>query len=168
MSAPDEPPRTLPLSATYGHTNLVARDWRRLASFYERVFGCVPVPPERDYRGAELDRGTDLRNAHLTGAHLRLPGRGEDGPTLEIYSYDALAAAADRSRPNRLGWGHIAFVVEDVGIAREVVLDAGGAAVGEVVTLQTADGRRVTWCYVTDPEDNVVELQAWTEADGDG
>jgi len=29
----------------YTHTNLVARDWRRLADFYIKVFGCTPVPP---------------------------------------------------------------------------------------------------------------------------
>src|SRR5678815_5648625 len=28
----------------YVHTNLIARDWRALARFYEDVFGCVPVP----------------------------------------------------------------------------------------------------------------------------
>jgi hypothetical protein len=33
--------------------------------------------------------------------------------------------------------------------------------VGEVVTLETAAGTRVTWCYVTDPEGNVLELQSW-------
>ena len=38
-------------------------------------------------------------------------------------------------------------------------------AIGEVVTLQTATGARVTWCYVTDPEDNMIELQAWAPAD---
>jgi hypothetical protein len=32
-----------------------------------------------------------------------------------------------------------------------------------VVTVQTDDGRSVTWCYVTDPEGNIVELQAWSE-----
>ena len=157
-----------PLSATYGHTNIVARDWRSLAAFYEGVFGCVAVPPERDYRSPDLDRGTGLRDAHLTGTHLRLPGRGPDGPTLEIYSYDDLVDAADRSRPNRLGWGHIAFAVDDVESALEVVLAAGGSAIGEVVTLRTADGRRVTWCYVADPEGNAVELQSWSEEDDDG
>jgi predicted enzyme related to lactoylglutathione lyase len=44
------------LEARYGHTNLIARDWRRLAEFYESVFGCAPVPPERRYSGPELDR----------------------------------------------------------------------------------------------------------------
>jgi catechol-2,3-dioxygenase len=30
------------------------------------------------------------------------------------------------------------------------------------VTLQTADGRLVTWCYLTDPEGNIIELQSWS------
>lgn len=45
--------------------------------------------------------------------------------------------------------------------AREATLAAGGRAVGEMVTLQTASGAHVTWCYVTDPEGNIIELQAW-------
>ena len=50
----------------------------------------------------------------------------------------------------------------DVETARNRVLNEGGSPVGDVVTLTTADGRRVTWCYVTDPEGNVVELQSWS------
>ena len=148
------------LGARYGHTNVVARDWRRLAAFYETVFGCVPVPPERDYRSPDLDRATGLNDAHLTGAHLRLPGHGDNGPTLEMYSYDEIAEGGIAAA-NRTGWGHIAFAVDDVETARAAVLAAGGGSFGETVTLQTADGRRVTWCYVTDPEGNVVELQSW-------
>jgi predicted enzyme related to lactoylglutathione lyase len=53
--------------------------------------------------------------------------------------------------------------VPDVAAARAAVLAEGGRSVGEVVTLQTADGRRVTWCYVTDPEGNIIELQAWAD-----
>ena len=37
--------------ARYGHTNLIAKDWRALARFYEEQFGCIPVPPERDFGG---------------------------------------------------------------------------------------------------------------------
>lgn len=152
----------MPISARYGHTNLIARDWRKLANFYETVFGCEPVPPERDYSGPDLERGTGVPDAALRGVHLRLPGFGANGPTLEIYQYaheeDQLPPAA-----NRPGFAHIAFAVPEVEDARHEVLDAGGTAVGEVVTLTTSDGRRVTWCYVTDPEGNIVELQAWSE-----
>jgi glyoxylase I family protein len=121
--------------ARYDHTNLIARDWRRLAAFYQELFGCTLVPPERDYAGPVLEAGTGVRGATLKGVHLRLPGHGSDGPTLEIYSYDVPAAHAE-------------------------VLAAGGRAVGEIVTTTPGPGIQITWCYLTDPEGNVIELQS--------
>lgn len=158
------------LGARYGHTNVIARDWRRLASFYETVFGCVPVPPERNYSGDLAERGTGVPGAAFRGVHLRLPGHGPDGPTLEIYSYEANVDPAAAPAANRVGWGHIAFMVDDVAFARSAVLAVGGQPLPrtEVVTAQTADGRRVTWCYLADPEGNLIELQSWSPADQDG
>ncbi len=150
------------IKAKYAHTNLVARDWRALAKFYEEIFGCLIVPPERDFSGPELGAGTGIAAARLRGAHLRLPGYGDDGPTLEIFSYNVLEIRPPTA-VNRPGYGHIAFGVEDVGAARNVVLANGGGAVGEVVTLRVATGARVTWCYVTDPEGNIIELQSWSK-----
>jgi catechol 2,3-dioxygenase-like lactoylglutathione lyase family enzyme len=149
------------IDARFGHVNVTSRDWRRLATFYTDVFGCEFVPPERDIRSADLEAATGLQDAHLTGAHLRLPGHGDNGPTIEIYSYDSVSRnpGADVARA---GWGHIAFQVPDVAAAVEVVRDAGGGRVGEVITTRTADGLQVTWCYATDPDGNIVELQAWS------
>jgi predicted enzyme related to lactoylglutathione lyase len=143
--------------ARFVHTNLIARDWRRLADFYESVFGCVPVPPERNLSGPQLESGTGVPGATLAGKHLRLPGAG--GPTLEIFSYSRIA---DGPAPavNRPGFAHIAFAVASVADARAAVLAAGGAAVGDIVTMTITGGGRVTWCYVTDPEGNIIELQA--------
>jgi len=62
---------------------------------------------------------------------------------------------------NRPGLAHLAFEVDDVPAARREVLARGGSALGEVVTLSYASGARVTWCYVTDPEGNAIELQSW-------
>ncbi len=146
--------------ARYAHTNVIARDWRVLAGFYQEVLGCEVVPPERDYAGPELEAGTGVAGVTLAGVHLRLPGHGPDGPTLEIYSYSRVA---DGPQPavNRPGLAHLAFEVRSVLEARREVLRAGGTAVGDVVTLATAVGTRVTWCYVTDPEGNILELQSW-------
>ena len=83
----------MPIRAEYVHTNLIARDWKRLVRFYSEVFGCEPKPPERDMSGAWLDQLTSLQNAHLSGVHLRLPGYGDDGPTLEIFSYNSIGRA---------------------------------------------------------------------------
>jgi catechol 2,3-dioxygenase-like lactoylglutathione lyase family enzyme len=104
--------------ARFGHVNVIARDWQALAAFYADVFGCVLVPPERDYAGDDLARGTGVPGAALRGAHLRLPGGGPDGPTLEIYQY---ASMPDRVPPavNRPGFQHIAFAVASVAAARD-------------------------------------------------
>ncbi len=149
----------MPLNARFAHTNLIARDWRSLSRFYQELFGCVPVPPPRDLSGPALVAGTGLPGARLRGEHLRLPGIGIGGPTLEIYSYDVLAGR-EPIAVNRPGFGHIAFAVDDVAAAREAVLAAGGQAVGELVTTPVGERGSVTWCYVTDPEGNVIELQA--------
>jgi hypothetical protein len=50
-----------------------------------------------------------------------------------------------------------------VPAAVEAVVAAGGARVGDIVTTPTSDGRKVTWGYTTDPEGNIVELQAWSD-----
>jgi hypothetical protein len=73
-------------SARYAHTNLVGRDWRRLVDSHASTFAYVLVPPERDYTGPALEAGTGISGAAVRGAHLRLPGHGDRGPTLEIFS----------------------------------------------------------------------------------
>ena len=146
------------MDVKYLHTNLIARDWRRLASFYERVFGCVRVFPERHLSGESMARGSGVAGARLDGVHLRLPGFVGDGPTLEVFQY---AENADAPMPvaNRVGFGHIAFAVDDVQAARDAVLAAGGSAVGTVEAVAIPGAGIITWTYTRDPEGNIIELQ---------
>jgi predicted enzyme related to lactoylglutathione lyase len=152
----------LPLNARYVHTNLVAHNWQRLAGFYQAVFGCMPVPPERDLAGEWLDRATGITGARIRGVHLRLPGYGDNGPTLEIFQYDT-GPDASGSAPDRPGFGHIAFAVDDVAAARAAVQAAGGGSVGDVVALPVPGAGTVTFVYLTDPEGNIIELQSWSQ-----
>jgi catechol 2,3-dioxygenase-like lactoylglutathione lyase family enzyme len=149
------------IRARYTHTNLVARDWRKLAGFYESVFGCVPVPPERDLEGEVLDRGSGVRGARIKGIHLRLPGYGSAGPTLELFEY-ADEDERELPVPNHPGFGHVAFEVDDVSAAFQAVLAAGGSRLGEVVTLTVPQAGTITWTYARDPEGNIIELQNWS------
>ncbi len=149
------------MKARYTHTNIVARDWRRLAAFYETVFGCLPVPPERDFSGPQLEALTGVERAGLRGMHLRLPGHGEDGPTLEIFEYQP-QLEADRAEVNRFGFGHIAFQVDDVSAALREVLANGGGVIGETVRLAVPGAGFVTAVYARDPEGNILELQRWS------
>lgn len=155
------------LTARYVHTNIVALDWRRLASFYETVFGCEVVPPERHLAGEWLERATRLTGASIDGVHLRLPGVGDDGPTLEILQYGA-PAIRPATTPNRPGLGHLAFAVDDVASALDAVRAAGGGVVGDIVTLPVPGAGRVTLVYARDPEGNILELQTWSDGDSAG
>jgi len=146
-------------NAKYVHTNLVAHDWRQLARFYQDVFGCVPVLPERNLSGPDYERGTGVAHAHAQGIHLLLPGYGESGPTLEIFQYSPSATGVS-AVVNRPGFGHIAFAVTSVAEARAQFLTAGGGAVGDVISTRIAADVVVMWCYVRDPEGNIVELQS--------
>jgi predicted enzyme related to lactoylglutathione lyase len=148
------------LEARFVHTNLIAQDWRRLARFYEQVFGCTPILPERDLQGAWLEAATSVAGARIQGIHLRLPGYDRSGPTLEIFQYTP-AQKRQGAGINQPGFGHIAFAVDDVEAARDAVLAAGGRTIGEVVTRQIAGAGRITFAYVADPEGNGIELQRW-------
>ncbi len=144
----------------YVHTNIIATDWRRLVQFYQDVFDCVPVPPQRKQAGEWLARGTGVPDAALEGMHLRLPGHGENGPTLEIYSYGTMLDDAEPAA-NRKGFGHIAFLVDDVPAIREAVLKHGGADLGQIVERDVEGVGHITFIYMTDPEGNILEIQHW-------
>lgn len=148
------------MSIRYVHTNLVARDWRRLADFYCRVFGCEPVPPERDLSGAWLDGATGLTAAHIRGLHLRLPGYGATGPTLEVFEYDEEPLPGPRA-PNIPGYGHLAFAVDDVAATAAAILDAGGSIVGALTHVEIDGAGTLTFQYLADPEGNIIEIQTW-------
>ncbi|MHC1788027.1 VOC family protein [Solidesulfovibrio sp.] len=148
------------MAIRYVHTNLIARDWRALAAFYVRLFDCKPVPPERDLAGDWLEAATGIDNAHITGMHLRLPGHGDTGPTLEIFSYDACPDHPD-TYPDTPGFAHIAFLVDDVAAMAETVLEAGGTAVGELASRDVPGVGQLVFRYLRDPEGNIIELQSW-------
>lgn len=150
----------MPIQARYAHTNLVALDWKRLVDFYIEVFGCQPVLPERHIAEPWLAAVTGIAGVRLDGMHLRLPGHGENGPTLEIFQYHP-AAGQLPTAANRPGFAHLAFAVEDVAAALSAVQRAGGGMLGELVKVQVAGAGTITLVYATDPEGNILELQRW-------
>ncbi len=148
------------MHARFVHTNLVARDWRKLAAFYCEVMGCTPVYPTRDLHGRWLERATGVEGAHVEGIHLRLPGHGPQGPTLELFQYDSLVDR-EPTMANRPGLGHVAFAVDDVEQALREIIRAGGSMVGEMVSTIIPGVGGIVFAYATDPEGNVIEIQKW-------
>ena len=148
------------MNIKYKHTNIVARDWQTLATFYEKVFDCKRVLPERHLSGGWLEMGTGVVNARLSGIHLLLPGHGSEGPTLEIFQY----STREKKPPpaaNREGFGHIAFEVTDVEAVLEAVCSNGGKALGTTSSHTVENVGELVFVYALDPEGNVIELQNW-------
>lgn len=144
----------------YAHTNLIAHDWKRLADFYTKVFACEPVSSERDHKGPHIDALTAMPGARIRGRHLRLPGHGERGPTIEIFSYEKNEPILPTSL-NRPGFAHLAFEVPDMDAKRAEIHAWGGKDVGQLVTIDIQGAGRLTLIYMTDPEGNIIELQKW-------
>ncbi len=144
----------------YAHTNIIAKDCRKLTAFYKEVFQCKSIGETRDLRGEWLDRLTGITDAHIVGEHLCLPGYQEDHPTLEIFSYDKMENACNGL--NRCGIAHLAFEVEDVEKTLQLLLQKGGSQIGEVVRTKYEDGREAVFVYAADCEGNIVELQSWS------
>lgn len=147
-------------SIKFVHTNLIAKDWKRLSYFYCGVFGCKPTYPERDLSGEWLDKITEINGAKIRGIHLSLPGC-ENGPTLELFQYDPENLRDRGQSINMQGFGHIAFHVDDVEEILERLIMHGGKLFGEVVKKQYSELGLLTVAYTKDPEGNFVELQNW-------
>jgi len=144
----------------YVHTNIISRDWRKLAKFYIDVFDCIPVPPERKLSGEWLEKGTGLKGADLEGVHLRLPGYGDNGPTLEIFQYKE-NEPGNSPAVNRPGFTHIAFSVADVNETLRKIITNGGKALGEIVSKEIPGAGTIYFVYATDSEGNIIEIQKW-------
>lgn len=144
----------------YTHTNIIAKDCTRLINFYKKVFHCRSIGEKYDSRGDFVDKMAGISNAHIVGENLVLPGYGEDGPKLEILSYDEMVYSGNY-RPNRCGIAHLAFEVDDAEKTLHEMLQEGGSQIGELIKAEQEDGKTAVLVYAADCEGNIVELQSF-------
>jgi len=153
---------TVIMKVKYVHTNIIAKDWKKVSLFYQRVFGCRPVPPQRDLSGEWLDKLTGIQDAHIVGEHLALPGYDKGLPTLEIFSYNSVVGDNPKA-VNGIGLAHLAFEVDDVAAVLEKVIQEGGRPIGEIVAKEYPGQMKGTFVYAADVEGNIIELQSWSK-----
>lgn len=142
------------------HTNIIARDWKKLAQFYIDVFACEPLLPERDLNGEWIDQMTKITDVNIKGIHLRLPGY-DNGPTLEIFGYNEMLEKSSAPLINDQGFGHIAFHVSNVEDTLKRLIDKGGKQYGELIEKEIKGIGIIKAVYARDPEGNIIEIQNW-------
>ncbi len=143
----------------FAHTNIVAHDWKKLSQFYQDVFDCEPVYPERNLKGNWIDQATALKNAQIKGIHLRLPGHGNGGPTLEIFQYNEINKIKKTINAN--GFSHIAFLADNLEDVLQKLLQNGGSQLGKITEREIQNAGIITFVYTQDPEGNIIEIQNW-------
>ncbi len=149
------------MAMRYVHTNIVAKDWKKLSQFYKKVFHCKSVPGGgRDLKGEWPDKLTGIPSVHIQGEHLLVPGYTEDHPTLEIFTYSH-EGDSNSKRINNPGLAHLAFEVDDVRETLKEVIAEGGGQIGDVVEATYPGNVRATLVYAKDIEGNIIELQSW-------
>jgi len=144
----------------FAHTNIAAKEWKKLAQFYIDVFDCKMKPPKRDLSGKWLDEAIGIKNARQVGVHLLLPGHGENPPTLEIFSYDELTEQTPMMA-NMRGFTHIAFEVENVETILDKAIKHGATKLGELISREIEGVGMLYFTYLRDPEGNIIEVQSW-------
>ncbi len=71
----------------FDQVKILARDLDLLVGFYEEALDCeVVVPPLST--DSVVARGVGVPDGTVTLSTLRLPGRGDRGPVLELYSIE--------------------------------------------------------------------------------
>lgn len=145
----------------FKHINLISRDWKKLAGFYIKVFGLEPVHPERELKGQWLEDITGVKDAEISGIHMKLPGYGYNSPTLEIFEYSEKISRSQLPAANQPGFGHISFHVYSVKEVLEKLIKNGGKQFGEIITKEYPEIGLLTAVYTTDPEGNFIEIQNW-------
>ena len=143
----------------FDQVKILARDLEALASFYEEALDCVTVVPIQAIDQVAA-RGVGVPDAGVTLTVLRLPGRGDHGPVLELYEVDGQVPADWSYRP---GQGQLAFEVEDLETSIGKVMASGGSSLGEVVEWQAPSGAVARFVYMRDPEGNVIDLWSRVE-----
>ncbi len=138
----------------FDQVKIIVRDLDLLVGFYEEALDCeVVVPPLST--DSVVARGVGVPNGTVTLCALRLPGRGDRGPILELYSVEGDTPEEWAYQP---GSGQLAFEVDELEAAIGKVVAAGGSNLGEVVEWQGPSGTTARFVYLRDPEGNIVDL----------
>lgn len=147
------------MSVKYCHVCISCKDWKKISKFYQDVFDCIPLDPLRNMHGkwaGQLIAAEKQEEAAVVGEHLMVPGYGDNGPTLEILSYQPLGKD-NQMECYDFGFTHICFevpTIEEKNAAVEKLLAYGGSMVSTF-----DDWRKERVAYCRDPEGNIVEIR---------
>ncbi len=142
------------MNARFGHAGIVVRNLDSQIDFYSRTFG-LKVETRFTREGSFIDNVTGLERVRLEVAILG----NEDRPsTIELLKYLSHPDHSPARAANAAYCSHVMFVVDDIEVAWQEVIDAGGQPFSAP---QLAPAGDKSVFYFRDPEGVILELVAY-------
>lgn len=141
------------------HSNLVVSDLDRAKKFYTEVLGLQPVM-ETEIDEREFDRGVGIPGTKVRALFLAVPNSSTN---IEIFQYIAPHKSKPRpagALPSDIGWGHLAFIVDDIDAAHARLTEKKIPFTSSPVRIPEThkDCGGIRFCYFSDPDGTLVEL----------
>lgn len=136
------------------HINIVVRDLEKAKQFFLDLGFIADPQKEGELAGTWIEQVTKLKNAKGYYCTLSLP----DAQTnLELIQYDSPDDSEDPliSKPNHVGFRHIAFLVEDI---ESLVKKLKKKKVTFFSDIQDYEPTNKKLCYLLGPEGIILEL----------
>jgi catechol 2,3-dioxygenase-like lactoylglutathione lyase family enzyme len=145
-------PRGIPTARNVEHVAFTVPDLDQAITFFVEVLGADELyrlgpfeDPDGDWMRTQLDVHPRA-SCHV--AHLRL------GPSLnlELFAWDAPDQATSHPKATDYGAAHLAFFVDDIGVAADYLADQPGVRVlGEIQTIEEGPSAGYRWLAFTSP-----------------
>ncbi|WP_370966584.1 VOC family protein [Amycolatopsis sp. cg9] len=135
----------------FEHVGVIVEDLEAVTAFFADL-GFEVAPPMR-IEDEWVDRILGLEGVHAEMVMVNAPD-GSGKLELTKFHHPVDPAAPQATAPNRLGFRHIAYIVEDLDSTIELIRAKGLDTVGEIVNYENI----FRMCYVRGPEGLIVEL----------
>jgi catechol 2,3-dioxygenase-like lactoylglutathione lyase family enzyme len=138
----------------FHHNGLTVSELDRSLRFWRDALG-LRLEARQERQGGYVETITGEPGAHMLQAHLRAPG---SDLRVELVQYLAPKGRHLKGRPRDAGHAHVAILCDDPERLLELLVSAGGAALGRLVTIDAGVNAGLTAVYVSDPDGHVIEL----------
>lgn len=132
------------------HSGFVVEDLDVALGFYRQTMGFEVLFEDRNMTDL-IERTVGISGVRCKLAQCRSPLSGQ---ILELLEFTGVPEGTNPRMPVWPGVGHACYLVEDIDSSLTALKDAGGSAIGEIVTFP--EGRAV---YCWSPSGTVVELE---------
>ncbi len=145
----------------FRHVAIIVEDLDRMVKFYTGVLG-LELKRDFEIESEEFRTGIGIKDAKARGAHLMVP---DSNVEIELFQFiDHQSAKEKTSIANMIGYRHMAFIVDDLEKAVEILKGNGVELFSEPITVNEPESvRGFRFVYFRDPEGNIIELNKLPE-----